>query len=60
MRKIIFDTVTDMVSKFLYYDRKEDDELPVGAIDQAIKDGVITVNEIVDEFRNQLNKGLDL
>lgn len=54
----ILNTVTDLVSNFAYYDRKEDDELPVGAIEQAIKDGVITLDEIVNHFRDQLG-GMD-
>jgi hypothetical protein len=32
--------------------------LPVGAIEQAIKDGVLTVDEIVERFRTTLTEGL--
>lgn len=50
-RKIILETISDTVSRFLYYDRKEDDELPRGAIEEAIESGEISVDEIVDAFR---------
>jgi hypothetical protein len=28
-RQLVDDTISDCVARFLYYDRKEDDELPV-------------------------------
>jgi len=49
-REIILDTVSDLVGKLMYYDRKEDEDLPRGAIEEAIKEGEITVQEIVDYF----------
>jgi hypothetical protein len=58
LAELIFDTLDDVVSKFIYYDRKEDEDLPVGAIEQAIKDGVLTVDEIVERFRTTLTEGL--
>lgn len=56
--KNICNTVSDLVSSFLYYDRKEDSTLWVGAIDVAVKNGDITVEEIVAEFESELRKGL--
>ncbi len=38
----------------MYYDRKEDEELERGDIEEAIKKGLITGNEIVDHFRKIL------
>jgi hypothetical protein len=49
-RELILGNVEDLVADFLYYDRKEDEELPRGAIEQAIREGVITADEIVAEF----------
>lgn len=43
-----------MVSDLLYYNRKEDEDLPVGAIEQAVKDGVITVEELVECFKEEI------
>lgn len=51
---IICHTIDDMVSDFLYYDRKEDEQLPNGAIESAIENGVITVDEISDRFKQRL------
>lgn len=58
MKQTILLTVRDLVSNFLYYDRKEDEELGRGAIEEAVKSGEITVDEIVAEFRERLESGL--
>ena len=47
-------TVSDLVGGFMYYDRKEDEDLPRGAIEAAIAAGEITTDEIVAEFRRHL------
>ena len=57
-RERVLGTVADLVSNLLYYDRKKDEELPVGAIDKAVADDVLTVEEIVAHFRLLLIKGL--
>jgi len=54
MRQIILDTVSDLAADLLYYDRKDDEELPRGAIEAAVARGEITVDEIVEHFRAQL------
>jgi len=51
-------TVTDLVTRFLWDDRKDDDELPRGAIEAAIEAGEITVDEIASLFRAQLEERL--
>ena len=51
IRDEIMRTIQDMTADFLYYGRKEDEDLRVGAIEKAVKDGYITVDEIVEEFR---------
>jgi hypothetical protein len=56
-QNILF-TIDDLVGSFMYYDRKEDPELPVDAIEEAIKDGTISVDEIIDEFASELRRGL--
>lgn len=50
-RENIEATIDDLVGSFLYYDRKEDEELPRGEIEAAVKAGEITVDEIVERFR---------
>lgn len=56
-RLVILDVVWDLAAKFLFYDRKECEELPRGSIEAAVKAGEITVDEIVARFRAGLIKG---
>jgi hypothetical protein len=53
--ELIAATVSDAVAGFMYYDRKEDPGLPLEAIENAIQDGVITVEEIVHMFEEELD-----
>tara|TARA_R110000772_G_scaffold162415_3_gene273636 strand:- start:297 stop:485 length:189 start_codon:yes stop_codon:yes gene_type:complete len=57
-KKQILSTVDDLVSNFLFYDRKEDEDLPRGAIESAIERGEISVDDIADRFRYLLNESL--
>ncbi len=57
-RKIILDVVHDLVSDFLYYDRKGDEDLPRESIEESIEIGEITIDEIVKAFRDDLTKRL--
>ncbi len=50
--------IRDMVGDFLYYDRKECDEFPVGRIETMISLGGTSVEEIVEAFEEELRKGL--
>ena len=54
----IENTIEDLVSDFLYYDRKEDEDLPVGVIQKAIKDGLITKEQIIKKFAESLTEVL--
>lgn len=53
-REKILNIVADLVSNFLYYDRKEDEDMGVGEIDSAIIKGEITIDEIVSHFKKNL------
>lgn len=53
-RQYILDTPDDLMGSFLYYDRKNDDELPRGEIEDAIKAGEITVEELLAIFEKAL------
>ena len=59
MKEEILKTVDDLVTGFLYYDRKEDEDLKVGDIDKAVKSGEITIKEMVDKFEICLRNGLE-
>ncbi len=58
MKDKIMLTVKDLVMDFLYYDRKKDEELGVNAIQTAIKEGLISSDEIVKEFATSLKEGI--
>jgi len=55
MRKVVFDTVADIVNDFLDHDRREDEELPPGTIDAMVGLGAISEKEIVDKFSTELH-----
>jgi hypothetical protein len=57
-RQLILYTVDDLALSFAVYDRKEDEELPSGAIEEAIAAGEITVDEIAAQFHGALISGL--
>ena len=54
MKEIIDNCITDLVSSFLYYDRKEDEDLPRGVIEKMIEDGEISIDYIVNKFKKDL------
>lgn len=58
IKTTIENTIADTVSNFLYYDRKGDEVLPRGAIEDAIDNGEITKQEIIDAFIKEINARL--
>jgi hypothetical protein len=48
----------DLAAELLYYGRKEDNELPRGAIENMLANGELTTYQIVDAFRDALIEGL--
>lgn len=48
--------VGDLVTNFLYYDRKGDEELPVGTIEEAVVSGEISVDDLVAKFRERVEE----
>jgi len=52
--KIILDKVGDLMSNFLYYDRKEDELLPPSEIERCLAKGIISINEILTVVRRIL------
>ena len=53
-KELILKAAGELVSDFLYYDRKMDLNLPYGAIEKAVLSGEVTINEIVKSFKNTL------
>jgi hypothetical protein len=58
-RKHIFGLTEDLVSDFLYYNRKEDEEVGVDYIPVAITKGFITGEEIAQAFKEKLLDAID-
>jgi len=59
-RERIINILRDSISDLLYYDRKEDEDLPRGGIEEAVRNGEITVENMITIWGNELRKGLDL
>lgn len=51
IRHKILNTLDRVMSDFLYYDRKEDNDLPINAIETAIIEGEISIEEMADAFK---------
>ncbi len=49
-RDYILGAASDLAADFMYYDRKEDEDLPRGEIEEAIKTGEVGEKEIVSVF----------
>jgi len=49
-RQHILDVADDLIGAFLYYDRKEDEDLEVGEIEAAIIGSDISIGEILEVF----------
>jgi hypothetical protein len=58
-KEFLDEMISDTIADFLYYDRKEDENLPRGAIEAAVIAGEITVSEIIEMFRRHLEEGLN-
>ena len=57
-RALIFGAVEDMVTDLLSYDRREDEQLPRGAIEEAVASGLVTVDEVVACFRHYFEEAV--
>lgn len=58
MRKLILDAIHDLCQDFLYYDRKEDEDLSIEHLKLAVKNSEITIDEMVAEFKKHLENNL--
>lgn len=47
-------TVKDLVSELTYYGRKEDEDLSESDLEELIKSGELTIDEIVSYFKKSL------
>jgi len=54
IKQLILDEIEDLCSNFVFYDRKSDENLSINKLNKAVKDGIITVAEMVEHFENCL------
>jgi len=57
--ELILITVDDLVYKLLWDDRKEDEELPRGEIEEAIEADEVTIHGIIKRFARELRNKLE-
>lgn len=57
-RELVKNTLDDCASNFLYYNRKEDEELPRGAIEEMVSKGEVTIAEIIEWFAEPVRRHL--
>lgn len=58
LKLLVLDTVEDLVLDFLYYNRKNDEELTVEDIERAFKDKIVTVDEVIKVFKEKLEANI--
>ena len=58
-KDIALNTLSDLVADYLYYDRKDDEDLPRGAIQTLIEEGDLKVEIIVAHFKKILIEFLE-
>jgi len=51
IKNLILKEVHDKAIALVYYDRKEDEDLPSFSIEKAIESGIISIDDIVEAFR---------
>ena len=54
LRNLLADVFVDL----FYYDRKEDEDMPVGSIELMVKNGEVTEQEILDILAYELHRAL--
>jgi hypothetical protein len=57
-RETILNVADDLVGDFLYYNRRNSESLPMGAIEEAVLQREITVDEIVEAFSKALKRNV--
>lgn len=59
VRQKILNTIDDLGGALLFYDRKEDETLPVFALEDAIIAGVVTTDELVAKLREAIESAVE-
>jgi hypothetical protein len=56
MKQIILNIIDDLCKDFVYYDRKNDEDLTAEQLNDAVRSGEITIDEMVSAFRKHLEE----
>lgn len=56
IKDIVIEEVDQAYNEFIFYARKNDKRLPLKAIEAAILDGHVSIYEIVEHFRDCLER----
>lgn len=57
-KTVVLGVMKDTMADFLYYNRKGDQDLKVGEIEEAIANGAVTIEELCDVVRTELYKAI--
>lgn len=58
-KETVFTVVDDLVANLLINDRESDEDLPAGEIEKLIAKEVLSVDDIVEKFRESLEEHLE-
>lgn len=53
-KEMILGYVDALISDFVYYDRKEDEDLNMDQLNEAIKSGIVSIDEMTERFKKGL------
>jgi hypothetical protein len=58
-KETVFATLDDLVANLLIHDREGDEDLPQGEIEKMISSETLSVDDLVDRFRDALEEHLE-
>lgn len=58
MKQLILAKIADLCSDFVFYNRKSDEELSSDQLKEAVRNGDISIDEMVAEFKKHLTENL--
>lgn len=60
IKKFVHNNIDKFMADFFYYGRKEDPDVSAAILLTFFHSGIITVDEVVDEFRKQLERNVQV
>lgn len=58
VKDLIYEAIQKSINNFMHFDRKEDEDLELGAIEEAIENEEVSKDEIIKEFNRVLEDEL--